>query len=121
MGTFEVTCQVGDLSGKQFIELEGLVDTGATYTTLPGSMLARLGIEPVNNRNFRLADERIITYPVSDARIRLAGAEHITLVVFGPEGAAPLIGAVTLETFGLGVDPIGRRLIPVPALLKNSF
>ena len=27
MGTFAVTCQVGDLSGKQFIELEGLVDT----------------------------------------------------------------------------------------------
>jgi hypothetical protein len=39
------------------------------------------------------------------------------IVVFGDEGALPLLGAVTLEEFGLGVDPIARKLIPVPGLL----
>ena len=27
-------------------------------------------------------------------------------------------GGFTLEGFGLGVDPVNRRLIPVPGLLK---
>ena len=121
MGTFTVTIQVGDLAGQQFIEVEAPVDTGATYTVLPASTLRQLGIEAIERRLFRLADERTIEYPVADARVRLDGGEHITLVVFGPEDAAPLVGAVTLETFGLGVDPVGQRLIPVAALLKQVW
>jgi hypothetical protein len=34
------------------------------------------------------------------------------------KGGEPLLGAFTLEGFGLGVDPVNRRLIPVPGLLK---
>jgi len=30
------------------------------------------------------------------------------------------MGAVTLEEFWLGVDPIAQRLIPVPGLLMSS-
>ena len=30
----------------------------------------------------------------------------------------PILGAFTLEGFGLGVDPVNRRLIRVPGLLK---
>jgi hypothetical protein len=41
----------------------------------------------------------------------------VTIVVFGDEGALPLLGAFTLEEFGLSVDPVGRKLIPVPGLL----
>jgi hypothetical protein len=33
------------------------------------------------------------------------------------EDATRLLGAQTLETFGLGVDPLGRRLVPVDAYL----
>jgi hypothetical protein len=40
------------------------------------------------------------------------------VVIFGPEGAAPLLGATTLDLFNLVVDPVGRRLMPVPGLLK---
>lgn len=30
----------------------------------------------------------------------------------------PLLGVVILEEFGLAADPVNRRLIPVPGLLK---
>jgi len=30
----------------------------------------------------------------------------------------PLLGVVTLEELGLAADPVHRRLIPVPGLLK---
>jgi predicted aspartyl protease len=37
--------------------------------------------------------------------MRLDGRERTAVVVFGPEDAAPLLGATTLELFNLGVDP----------------
>ena len=117
MGTFTVPLQVGDLLGRRFIDVEALVDTGASDTVLPANTLTGLGIEPVAWRTFRLADERTVDYQVGQARIRLEGEDCIALVVFAPEGTMPLLGAATLETFSLGVDPKGKRLIPVPGLL----
>ena len=118
------------------MEVAGLVDTGATHALLPRELLAGLGVEPVERMAFLLADERtssvtlseakgltsahesMVEYDVGEARLRLDGRERTSLVVFGPEGSAPLLGATTLELFNLGVDPVGQRLIPVSGLLK---
>ena len=120
MGSFAVLLEVGDLAGSQSIEVEALVDTGATYTALPSDMLTRLGVAQEGIRRFELADNHIVEYPVGQARIRLEGNDLILilLVVFAPNDSSPLLGATTLEMFGLGVDPVGLKLIPVTALLK---
>ena len=118
MGTFTVSIQVGDLAAQRFLDVEALVDTGATYTSLPANILSQLGIESRESRTFELADDRVVEYPVGYATIRLEGRELIVLVVFAPEGTGPLLGATTLETASLAVDPIHKRLVPVPALLK---
>ena len=118
MGTFTVPLGVADLQGQQFIEVEALVDTGVPYTSIPEDVLERLGVEVRKTRSFELADDRVVDYPVGYATMRVEDREVIALVVFGPRGTAPLLGATTLETAGLGVDPINQRLIPVPALLK---
>ncbi len=44
MGTLTGPLGVADLQGQQFIELEALVDTGATYTSIPEDVLERLGV-----------------------------------------------------------------------------
>ena len=118
MGTFSISIQVGDIAGQQFIDVEALVDTGASDTVLPRDALARLSIVPIDQFTYRLADERIVEYEVGKARVRIDGRERTTQVVFGPEGVTPLLGATTLELFHLGVDPVEQRLIPVPGLLK---
>lgn len=118
MGTFTVSLQVGDPARLRFIEIEALVDTGATHTLLPKDVLRTLGIEAVDRVSFQLADERMVEYEVGEARVRLDGRERTALVVFGPEGATPLLGATTLELFNMAVDPVRRRLVPVPGLLK---
>jgi clan AA aspartic protease len=118
MGTFSVSIQIGDLTGQRFVPVEALVDTGSSDTAIPQNVLAELGITPVGERPYRLADERIVEYPVGQARVRLDGQDLVVLVVFTPERTMPLLGATTLETFGLGVDPKGKRLIPVPGLMK---
>ena len=118
MGTFTAHIEVRDLAGRQSIEVEALVDTGSTYTALPSDALIQVGITQEGTRRFELADNQIVEYPVGQARIRLEGSALIVLVVFAPPESAPLLGATTLETFGLGVDPIGQKLVPVTALLK---
>ncbi len=118
MGNFNVPLQVASLAGQEFVEVEALVDTGATYTSLPRDLLIGLGVDQEEDRMFELADNQIVEYPVGQARISLEGPEFVVPVVFAPEGTAPLLGATTLETFGLGVDPLGHKLVPVNALLK---
>ena len=40
--------------------------------------------------------------------------------MFWEEGAQPLLGAVTLEIFSLGIDPVNERLIPMDAFMLAS-
>ena len=49
--------------------------------------------------------------------MRLDGREDVSPIVFREEGAQPLLGAVTLEIFSLGIDPVNERLIPVNAFM----
>ncbi len=91
MGTFCVAVEIGNPSGVEFVQVEALVDTGATYTLLSREVLVNSGIEAVESVSFQLADERIVEYEVGEARIRLDGRERTTLVVFGPENAQALL------------------------------
>ena len=118
MGTFSVRIQVGDLEGRQYVDVDALVDTGASDTVLPQDILLGLGITPVDRFAYSLADETIVEYDVGEARIRIDGRERTTQLVFGPEGVSPLLGATTLQLFYLGVNPIQEQLVPVTGLLK---
>jgi clan AA aspartic protease len=117
MGAFRVPIEVGDVQGQRFEAVEALVDTGATYTLVPRSLLQRLGVTPEERWPFTLADGRTVEYDVAQVQVRLDGRRRYTVVVFGDDGVQCLLGVVTLEEFRLGVDPVSRRLIPVPGLL----
>ena len=118
MGTFAVPIEIGDLRGEKFEGMEALVDTGATTTVVPGSVLRRLGIDPIRRETFEYAGGQRVELDMAEAKVRVAGRETTTWVIFGEEGAAALLGAYTLEGVLLGVDPYGQRLIPVHGLLK---
>ena len=119
MGTFSVRIQVGDLEGRRYVEVDALVDTGASDTVLPRDTLRALGITSIDRFRYSLADETVVEYDVGEARIRIDGRERTTQVVFGPEGVSPLLGATTLQLFHLGIDPIQEQLVPVTGLLKQ--
>jgi aspartyl protease family protein len=113
MGVFHVTIEAADRNGTRFEPVDVLVDTGATYTTLPAEMLRRFGVQPIRRQRFLLADGSEMTKEVGEARVRVEGREQNTVVVFADNGATSLLGAVTLEELGLAVDPVGRQLIEV--------
>ena len=94
------------------IEVECLVGTGATLTTLPGRVLAQAKITPTGKVKLHLADGREIIRDYGQAKLMLNG-ETIILdrVVFGQANDPALLGLTALETAGLVVDPIARKLI----------
>ena len=117
MGTFRRELEIGATEDGEFFEVNALVDTGATYSSLPEDFLARLGVEPTDKRPFILANGQQVSYGLAWVRVRLDGREQPTPVIFGERGSEPLLGAVTLEEFGLAVDPVNRRLMPTPGYL----
>ncbi|MHB8682961.1 MAG: aspartyl protease family protein [Dehalococcoidia bacterium] len=117
MGTCNVTIHAGDPGRTRFEPVEALVDTGASYTMLPAALLRRLDVPVTGSRPFVLASGERITREVGQTWVRVDGREVMTVVAFGDDGGPSLLGAVTLEEFGLGVDPLGQKLIEVPGLL----
>ncbi len=103
------------------VTVDALVDTEASYTWLAREVLDRLGITPSFRRHFALADGREVDYDMADAQLRLNGETRPCPVIFGDPGTEPLLGVVTLEIFGLGVDPLNYELIPVTARLKTAI
>ncbi len=120
MGTFRIKFSV--CWNDKCRELEGLVDTGATLSKVPRTVLEELGVKPVAKRKFELGDGREIERDVGFViiKIRFNNKEYMTTcpIAFGENEEDPLIGAVTLEGMGLGVDPVRKKLIEIAFLEK---
>lgn len=121
MGTFSVNIQVGNLQETEFEELTALVDTGATTTVIPTSVLRRFGVTPTTSQTFEYASGEEVELGMAEVRVRVEGRETGTWAVFGNDDAGALLGAYTLEGVFLGVAPYNRRLIPVQGILKQVF
>ena len=121
MGTFSVPISIGDSQGENWIEFDALVDTGASVTSVPGSILRELGVSPVASQRFHFAQGESRRMNMGRTWISVEGREEITLVVFNDEGTQPLLGALALQVLFLGVDPVGQKLVPVDGLLMSPI
>ena len=118
MSTFSVQAIVANPERPQpRLGVELLVDTGATYTLLPGEVVRHLDLATPWQRTATLASGEDVTFPMGHVSIRLNGEEMPTIFLAGPPGCQGLIGAVTLEEFALAADPVHQRLVPVPRVL----
>ena len=117
MGSFCTAIELGNKEGSNWRTLDALVDTGASTTSIPASLLQELGVRPVATERFRFAQGEVRELPVGYTWLRFAGKELVTQVIFNAEGTSPLLGAMALEAAYMAVDPVGQRLIPVEGLL----
>ena len=116
MGTFYQQVGVGNPASNEFQWVDALIDTGATHSMLPESLLAQtLNLSPIEELEFTLANGSKQTYSRGEARVKIGERELTTPVVFGPEGRY-LIGATTLQIFNLIADTTHHRLLPTPEL-----
>ena len=118
MGLTVLEIEVGNPAHPEVTEkIELLIDSGAIYSVVPTPVLERLGIKPLTEQEFRLADgtksvrkKSIALFKYGD---QIGGAD----VIFGEEGDSLLLGAFTLEALGLSLDPLRRELKPLPMIL----
>ncbi len=104
-----------DLAKGKDIEL--MVDSGAIYSLVPRTILEELEIEPHSKRTFILANGEEVVRKLGTAAFLYQERRGDSLVIFGEEGDTPLLGATTLEGFGLVLDPFRRELRPLPMML----
>ena len=89
-----------------------LVDTGSTYTWLSGACLRGLGVQPTERRRVLTIEGKTVERPSAEVLITLEGRTLHTVCLFGEGGDIEVLGAYTLEGFGLAVDPVQRKLVP---------
>lgn len=99
--------------------LKLLVDTGSTYTWVSATFLQRLGLQPIERRRDLTIEGKSVERPAAEVLMTLEGRTLHTVCLFGEGGDLEVLGAYTLEGFGLTVDPVQRRL--VPAILYGAW
>src|SRR5262249_16728297 len=95
---------------------DALVDTGATFLSLPTRMIQQLGLTPRYKKR-GVSSNGIVSEPTiyGTARLTIQGRDCPTDVVEVPDNVPPLVGQIPLEALGLVVDLRNRRLTGNPA------
>ena len=112
-----MSVEIGDRDRRRWTEISALVDTGASITSLPASILRDLDVPVLFRQEFRFAQGEVRRMDVGQTWIRVERREVMTLVLFSDEGTPPLLGAMALEGVFMGVDPHAMKLIPVEGLM----
>jgi len=98
MGLSHMRLRVGNVANPEMTEeLDFLVDSGAIYSVVPGDVLGRLGVQPLGEQEFRLANGTRIVRKKGVALFRYGDRVGGADVIFGEPEDALLLGAFTLE------------------------
>ncbi len=122
MGLTVLTMEIGNPANPKILEkLDFLIDSGAVYSVVPAKILKKLGIKPLAEQEFRLADgskiKRKKGVAIFKYKEQIGGAD----VIFGEKDDSVLLGAFTLEALGLALDPFKRELKPIPMILAAGY
>jgi len=97
------------------IEIEAVVDTGATMSILPIGIIQKLELEKIEEVNVRYADNSVKRKEVYGwIVLEIAGRKAVFDVLAESKGAQPLVGQIALERLDLIVEPSQRKVIPNP-------
>lgn len=97
-------------------ESDFLVDTGAIDSLVPRQRLEDIGVRPRGRRSYVLADGRRVEMEVGVAELEFMGDLIGCTVLFGDEGAEPLLGVTALESLGIEIDPLSQQLRKLPSI-----
>ena len=83
MGVFNWPGRITSLESGQTWVIEAMVDTGVTYTVIPGNLLREMGASPSRRAQFEYGDGRSVVLDIAEARATVNSDSAITQVVFG--------------------------------------
>lgn len=122
MGTTHVTVAIRNPAEPERV-WEGLflVDTGAMDCLVPRQHLEAIGLFPLGQRIYGLADGKDLRMDVTVARIEFMGEVVGGTIAFGEENSEPLLGVTALESVGIEIDPHNQTLRRLPAVRMRGF
>jgi clan AA aspartic protease len=97
-----------------------LVDSGAVFSVLPTAVWSALRLRAKDRMAFSLADGTSIERRLSEARFVYRGRDRVSPVILGEDKDEALLGAVTLETLGLVLNPLSREVQPMRLTLEEA-
>ncbi len=97
------------------VEVEALVDTGATRLYLKPSVIKKLGLARTDTVRSQTSNGEAIRYKYEPVELELMERRETFDVIEVPETVPNLLGQVPLEVLDFVVDSKGQRLIPNPA------
>lgn len=98
------------------IEIEALVDTGATTLVIPAEAAKAIGLGHREMKRVRYADGRTARIPLGETiELELVGRRMTIEPLIERAGTTALIGQIPLEAMELVVDPKSREVRVNPA------
>ena len=116
MGVTHVTVAIRNPADPERV-WEGLflVDTGAVDCVAPRQHMEAIGLFPMGQRIYGLADGSEVTMDVTGGQIEFMGDVTWGTIVIGDNDAEPLLGVTALESVGIEVDPRNQVLRRLPS------
>ena len=114
MGSFKVPIDISNIEGGDSVRVLALVDTGATHSRAPGSILYGLRIPDHGEKDVVIGDGTVVQMKVCTVRIACQGKMDHCPMFMGTEDSDVLLGATSLEILGFTVDPINQCLESAP-------
>ena len=103
------------LDPTKTVEIEAVIDTGATMVVLPQNIVDDLGLRKIREAKARYANNKVELKSIYGVvTIEIKGRIGNFDVLAEAEGSQPLIGQVVLEVLDLVVDARTRTLMPNP-------
>lgn len=106
----ETTTLIKIYGESDFIQVEALVDTGATFTKLSSSIAKKLGLKVQYETTVELSDGRLVKRGLALAEVEIEGVRRPMLIAIPENEERPLVGYTTLEILGFKINPITRKL-----------
>ncbi len=106
----------GELSPQEIrhMEMEALVDTGATLLCLPAKAIEDLGLSPLGTRRVTTATGVIERRVFQGGRLTILNRTCTVDVLELENGIPALVGYIPLENLDLKADPQKETLVPNP-------
>jgi predicted aspartyl protease len=121
MGTFTAKLRVWNPArSTDAEELAVMVDTGAAYSWVSRARLERLGVRPVRRMQFRRIEGHLIERELAPVFVATDGFTGGDNVVVAEPGDMEVLGSHTLESLGVTVDPVSKKLVPTVGLALTA-
>jgi len=121
VATFTVKLKVWNpASPSRSAELEAWADTGAAYSWISKERLEPLGVQRVRRLQFKTIEGHTVERDLAAVFLAADGYTGGDNVVLAEPGDLEVLGAHSLESLGLAVDPVHKKLVPLVVALGLS-